>query len=105
MPSAGFTASVMDAVRREAVAPPPIAFPWKRALPGMAVAALTLAFVLFVVGGQVVRGTPTQAPVWAPASASLQEAFVNAGGLWAVAALVVSFLCIRWSLTFSMRRL
>jgi hypothetical protein len=33
--SSGFTASVMDAITREATAPPPIPFPWKRALPGL----------------------------------------------------------------------
>ena len=38
VPSSGFTASVMDAVTREATAPPPIPFPWKRALPGRATA-------------------------------------------------------------------
>ena len=39
VPSSGFLASVMDRVREEAAAPPPIPFPWKRALPGFAVAA------------------------------------------------------------------
>src|SRR5438552_3276284 len=34
VPSSGFVAVVMDDVRRTAVTPPPIAFPWKRALPG-----------------------------------------------------------------------
>ena len=46
LPSSGFVASVMDAVRREAAAPPPIPFPWKRALP---VLALALAAVVAVV--------------------------------------------------------
>jgi hypothetical protein len=35
IPSSGFLASVMERVREEAVAPPPIPFPWKRALPGI----------------------------------------------------------------------
>jgi len=43
LPSPGFHASVMAAVHREATAPPPIPFPWKRAWPAMAAAALTLA--------------------------------------------------------------
>lgn len=46
LPSSGFAVSVMDAVRREAAAPPPIPFPWKRALPGLVIAGLTLAVVL-----------------------------------------------------------
>ena len=35
LPSSGFASSVMDAVRCEASAPPPIPFPWTRALPGL----------------------------------------------------------------------
>ncbi|MGB8128786.1 MAG: hypothetical protein WCG81_03255 [Candidatus Angelobacter sp.] len=48
LPSSGFAASVMDAVRREAAAPPPIPFPWKRALPGAVFAAATLIVVLVI---------------------------------------------------------
>jgi hypothetical protein len=47
VPSSGFTASVMNAVRGQAQAPPPILFPWKRALPGMAAAVLSLAWIVF----------------------------------------------------------
>ena len=39
LPSSGFEVSVMEAVHQESVKPPPLAFPWRRALPGM-VAAL-----------------------------------------------------------------
>lgn len=48
LPSSGFSASVMDAVRREAATPAPIAFPWKRALPGIVVAAATLVTILVI---------------------------------------------------------
>jgi hypothetical protein len=41
-PSSGFHASVMEAVHREATTPPPIPFPWKRAWPALAAAALVL---------------------------------------------------------------
>lgn len=41
-PSSGFHASVMEAVHREAAIPPPIPFPWKRALPSFAATALAL---------------------------------------------------------------
>jgi hypothetical protein len=37
VPSSGFASSVMEAVRRDTDAPPPIPFPWKRALPGFIV--------------------------------------------------------------------
>ena len=35
-PSSGFLESVMETVRSDASAPPPIPFPWKRAWPGVA---------------------------------------------------------------------
>jgi len=63
LPSSGFAASVMDAVRREAAAPPPIPFPWKRALPGLVVAALALASALIagvVAIVQLARTSATQ---------------------------------------------
>jgi hypothetical protein len=47
VPSSGFTASVLNLVRAQAQAPPPIPFPWKRALPGMAAAVLSLAWIVF----------------------------------------------------------
>jgi len=39
IPSSGFLSSVMESVREEARTPPPIPFPWKRAVPGMALSA------------------------------------------------------------------
>jgi hypothetical protein len=45
-PSSGFTQSVMDAIREEATAPPPIPFPWKRLLP----AAIALLGALIGLG-------------------------------------------------------
>ena len=44
VPSSGFLASVMERVREEAAAPPPIPFPWKRAVPGMVVGAGVLGW-------------------------------------------------------------
>ncbi|MGD0097020.1 MAG: hypothetical protein ABSB60_11025 [Terracidiphilus sp.] len=39
IPSSGFMASVMERVADEAAVPPPIPFPWKRAVPGIVLAA------------------------------------------------------------------
>jgi len=39
VPSSGFLSSVMERIGEEAAAPPPIPFPWKRAVPGMVLAA------------------------------------------------------------------
>lgn len=53
IPSSGFVASVMDAVRQEASAPAPIPFPWKWALPGLVVCVGLIVFCLvrFIAGG------------------------------------------------------
>ena len=45
VPSSGFVSSVMMAVHGEASAPAPIAFPWKRALPGLIAAAILAAYL------------------------------------------------------------
>jgi hypothetical protein len=48
LPSSGFAARVMEAVRREAATPPAIPFPWKLAVPGMV--AFVACVALLVVG-------------------------------------------------------
>jgi hypothetical protein len=53
--SFGFLAAVMERVEQEAAAPVPIPFPWKRAIPGIVLAAVVfgwgaLEFVKLVVG-------------------------------------------------------
>jgi hypothetical protein len=57
VPSSGFAASVMEAVRREAETPAPIPFPWKRALPGLVSFAGALITLLVIVFTRPVRGT------------------------------------------------
>lgn len=43
IPSSGFVAGVMQRVREEAAVPPPILFPWKRAIPAFLVAVIVFA--------------------------------------------------------------
>jgi hypothetical protein len=47
IPSSGFLESVMERVREEAAAPPPIPFPWKRALPGVFLTAGVFGWATF----------------------------------------------------------
>jgi hypothetical protein len=63
-PSSGFTQSVMDAIRDEATAPPPIPFPWKRLLPA-AIALLCAIIGLIVFAG---RHAPALPPALSPGS-------------------------------------
>ena len=88
VPSSGFTASVMDAIAREATAPPPIPFPWKRALPGLAwCVAMGIAFLSI---GPDSGHNPPPTP-------ELSAVLKGAG--WITAAIVMSLL----SVTLSMR--
>jgi hypothetical protein len=47
LPSSGFVSAVMERVREESVAPPPIPFPWKRMLPGFVLAAGVFGWGVF----------------------------------------------------------
>ena len=60
VPSSGFAARVMDAVRVEAAAPPAIPFPWLRALPG--IAATVVSFATIIAGFFSVGRTALDAP-------------------------------------------
>jgi hypothetical protein len=65
VPSSGFVAQVVDAVQQESATPPPIRFPWRRALPGFG-AAVLLAIVTALVSAE--PGDPTDAVTWAAAA-------------------------------------
>jgi hypothetical protein len=83
VPSSGFHTSVMEAVHREAAAPPPIPFPWKRAWPAFGAAALVVvgAPILLVESG---AATPS-------AVDSLRSAATNVGAAWlALAAFITA---------------
>jgi hypothetical protein len=105
LPSAGFTSSVMDAVWREAKAPAPIPFPWKRALPGMIVAAVVLVVILgagiaavayfgTVAGPQVEAAVPSSSLFL---TSALQPGLQNAV-LWIVLALVTALVSVKVSM-------
>ena len=84
VPSSGFTARVMEAVEQEALAPPPIAFPWKRAVPGL-VACLVLLGILL---GKVAATWSQQAQsaaAWPGAAGLLVWIQHSSGGSWITA--------------------
>ena len=101
VPSSGFTESVMGAIQQEASVPPPIPFPWKRALPVLVLAGLSVVGVLagaiaaFVMAGRASVAIPIPAAsAWLPGSNPLHSAVA-----WTVAALVATLLAV----TVSMR--
>jgi hypothetical protein len=88
VPSSGFTASVMEAVRREAAAPPQIPFPWKRALPGLAACALTIPAAAVGLRGPA----PGQDPL-----AAVLKAAGDAGAGWIAVALLLAYISMALS--------
>jgi len=112
LPSSGFAVSVMDAVRREAAAPPPIPFPWKRALPGLVVGGFVLAMVFVTVVAATVQlirsATSGHFSMSLPRlltpilGLGLQENLASAAG-WTVLALLVTFVSVRLSMRLASR--
>ena len=91
VPSSGFAPNVMDAVRREAATPPPIPFPWKRAIPAL------LSALLIAIGFAAILLTPGTAistPQFPRAAPFIAEARAIGSG-WILLALLLSFLSIK----------
>lgn len=109
LPSSGFAASVMDAVRREAVAPPPIPFPWRRAIPGLAVAGLTLVSVVVVLVAGITQASgegasPRGVEVWPSMLTSLMHAATTATAGWTFLALGLTLVSVMFSLRLASGR-
>jgi hypothetical protein len=102
LPSSGFAVSVMDAVRREAAAPPPIPFPWKRALPGLVVAGLALVLILISVIAAIAQlgkaTTPQFSMSMPPEMPSIFNGGIKSAGIWTVLALLVAFVSAKLSM-------
>ncbi|MFY9647519.1 MAG: hypothetical protein WAK29_20235 [Terriglobales bacterium] len=103
LPSSGFAVSVMDAVRREAVAPPPIPFPWVRALPGMAAGVFALALVLVSGVAAIARSVHAPATVRfsVPSPSLLPSLFqpnLEGAAIWTVLALLAALVSVKLSM-------
>src|SRR6187402_1632426 len=71
VPSSGFAERVMARVRSEAATPKPIAFPWARALPGIAAMATGLVASLASAGAGSDAGPGYFEGLWADAIAQM----------------------------------
>jgi hypothetical protein len=102
IPSSGFAVSVMDAVRREAAAPPPIPFPWQRALPGLCAAGFVIVWAFVMAITLFIHGPATQ-PVPAELPSvfdSISRGWNTVEANWIVLALGVTFASVRLSSRF-----
>jgi hypothetical protein len=106
VPSSGFMSGVMAAVHCEASAPPPIPFPWKRALPGLAAGALafvTMIIVLVKNFSRVAPATPIQDRVL-PILARVSDIGSMYGIGWVVLTILVTLACVVFSLRLTTGR-
>ncbi len=96
LPSSGFIASVMSAVREEAAALPPIPFPWKRALPGLAACAAVLGILVAacVYGLRTGSSPAITSFVWHISQTSVPHQASSAGLLWLVLSTLMTMLGI-----------
>ena len=83
-PSPGFVASVMVAIRRENATPAPISFPWKRALPGIAAAIVSMVLL----GAEISSSLAAPPTSWHPGDAP--SAWNGVTVVWIVVAAIVS---------------
>ena len=93
-----FAAAVMARVRREAKAPPPLAFPWTRAAPGIAAGVLTLVLAVSAVvstPGADAAARPPQAVARAvEITARVGDAFSALDARWATIWVAVAALTL-----------
>jgi hypothetical protein len=95
VPSSGFAASVMERIREEAAAPPPIPFPWKRAIPGIVLAAGVFGWGAVELTRQAISAMRSAQFVPFHLSASMLRPVERIG--WVAIALGVSF--ASWALS------
>jgi hypothetical protein len=103
LPSPGFAVSVMNAVRQEAAAPPPIPFPWKRALPGVVVAGLAFVLIPAVIVAAIAQRGEVRAAAYGAVSVpsmlpSLLQPNLEGALIWAVLASLAAFLSTNLSM-------
>jgi hypothetical protein len=87
-PSSGFVSSVMERIAEEAAAPPPIPFPWKRAVPGIVLVSGVLGWGAFELVRAGIRSAPAISMPAIHLSASMQRPLEQAG--WVALALGIS---------------
>ena len=97
LPSSEFTASVMAAIRREAAASAPLAFPWRRALPGLVASGFSLAVLLEQVFVQPGVTSARFSPPWLPVFVQVLETARHLGAHWILFAVLLSFASMQLS--------
>lgn len=102
-PSSGFADSVMEAVRLDAATPPPIPFPWKRALPGLAAGCTLVIAMAATLTGDPAQSASLSLPsdFWTAALADLGK---DPETIWALVATLVTLATLGLSLRLTDNR-
>jgi hypothetical protein len=95
VPSSGFAATVMERIREEAAVPPPIPFPWKRAIPGIALATGVFGWGAVELTREAISAVQRAPSIPLQIPDSLQRPVEGIG--WVAIALVVSL--ASWALS------
>ena len=88
LPSSGFLSAVMERVKEEASAPAPIPFPWKRAVPGLAVVGGVIGWLVVELVRAAIAAMGHGAPMAVQIPPGLVQPMEQAG--WVGLALAVS---------------
>lgn len=96
LPSSGFAAAVMAAVEREAAVPAPIAFPWKRAIPGLVAVAAAVVLLIAAIASVLHSPASTHRLLPAlPASQSITASLAHGNdALWIGIAFAIPLACV-----------
>jgi len=88
-PCSGFFAATMERVRDAAAAPPPIPFPWSRAIPGIVLVAGVLSWGIWTTAHYVLASG--QQLVFSGPTLSLADEQNLAKAGWVALALIISY--------------
>ena len=97
-PSARFVASVMVAVRRENETPAPLSFPWKRALPGIAAAIVSIVLLCELISNSLAA----PATSWHPGT--MLSGWNGVTAVWTAVAAIVSVAAVALGTEVSFHR-
>ncbi len=96
LPSSGFSAAVMSVVEREAAVPAPIAFPWKRAIPGLVAVAAAVVLLIAAIASVLNSPAPPHRllPAFSPAQSITASLAHGNDALWIGIAFAIPLACI-----------
>ena len=85
VPSSGFSSSVMASIQAGTTAPPPLAFPWRRALPGLLAAGIVIVGFVAVLATALSAPTLPESSTWTSGIGPIVTAVTTPAVVWSIA--------------------